>query len=405
MGQEGGGVTSVFERARAYVGKMPVSVAGAGGHAAAFEVAAVLVKGFSLPLDQAAQLFAEWNAGCRPPWSVAELQHKLRQATGARRAEGYLLSDKGRVTSDKGDDNRRVAAAMGPAEGAASLGYVEEALRAGAGEQERGDMVWLANRSHVDPAMIDSHGFLCMMFRRGERVVVFTDERSQGQAVWPEEGLPVAGDRGMWFLIQPVTGEAVDVPRLKRPSRRCEECVTSYRYALIESDEAPVGLWLRWLVRLRLPIAAVYSSGGRSVHTLVKVDAASKAEWDRLVVPLKRCLLAVGADPGAMTAVRLSRLPGQFRSEKGMWQRLLYVNAFPLAEDLASRCAVRDVERDWVAAARQAWRDQDLHGCGVALAALRHYGAVRPAMAAAADDLQGAMESLEGSADAGPDGG
>jgi hypothetical protein len=41
----------------------------------------------------------------------------------------------------------------------------------------------------------------------------------------------------------------------------------------------------------------------------------------------------------------------------------------------------------------------------VALAALRHYGAVRPAMAAAADDLQGAMESLEGSADAGPDGG
>jgi hypothetical protein len=44
----------------------------------------------------------------------------------------------------------------------------------------------------------------------------------------------------------------------------------------------------------------------------------------RLVVPLKRCLLSVGADPGAMTAVRLSRLPGQFRAEKGMWQRLLY---------------------------------------------------------------------------------
>ena len=71
-------MTSVFERARSYVGKMPVSVAGANGHAAAFEVAAVLVKGFSLPLDQAAQLFAEWNAGCRPPWAASELQHKLR---------------------------------------------------------------------------------------------------------------------------------------------------------------------------------------------------------------------------------------------------------------------------------------------------------------------------------------
>jgi hypothetical protein len=399
-------VTSVFERARSYVGKMPVSIAGANGHAAAFEVAAVLVKGFSLPLDEAAQLFAEWNAGCRPPWSASELQHKLRQATSARRAEGYLLKDeRGSRKDEVGEQNRRVAAAMGAGEPAASLGYVEEALRAGAGDQERVDMVWLANRSQVDPALVDSDAFLRLMFRKGEKVVVFTDEKSQGQAVWPEQGLPVARDRGMWFLIQPVTGEAVDVPRLKRPSRRCEECVTCYRYALIESDEAPVGLWLRWLVRLRLPIAAVYSSGGRSVHTLVKVDAGSKEDWDRLVVPLKRCLEAVGADPGAMTGVRLSRLPGQYRAEKGMWQRLLYVNAFPLTEDLASRPAVRDVEKDWVAAARQAWREQDVRGCYMAVAALRTYGTVRPAMAGAADDLQAGMEQLDGAACAVPDGG
>jgi hypothetical protein len=41
----------------------------------------------------------------------------------------------------------------------------------------------------------------------------------------------------------------------------------------------------------------------------------------------------------------------------------------------------------------------------MALAALRTYGTVRPAMSSAADDLQEALESLNGTADAGPDGG
>jgi hypothetical protein len=230
------------------------------------------------------------------------------------------------------EENRRVAEAMAPAAEAgraAGKCYDEAALRRLAAGAEKIDMVWLANRSEVDPALVDSDSFLRRLFRPGERVVIFTDERSQGQAVWPDEPVPRAGARGMWFLIQPVTGQAVRVPRLKGPSRRAEECVTSWRYALIESDDAPVGLWLRWLVKLRLPVAAIYSSGGRSVHALVKVDAASKGDWDRLVGPLKASLRHVGADPGAMTGVRLSRLPGQWRAEKGMWQRLLYVNALP----------------------------------------------------------------------------
>jgi hypothetical protein len=389
---------TAFERARSYVGKMPVSVSGSGGHAAAFEVACVLVKGFSLSLLDAAQLMAEWNARCQPPWSVPELQHKLRQATMAKRPAGYLLSDEGRVTGGERDEgNRRVAEAMGAAAAVASVGYDAEALGRLAEKQERVDMVWLANRSVVDPAVVDSDAFLRMMFRPAERVVVFTDERSQGQAVWPDEPVPRAGTRGMWFLIQPVTGEYVKVARLKGPSRRAEECVTGWRYALVESDEAPVGLWLRWLVRLRLPVAAIYSSGGRSVHALVKVDAGSKGEWDRLVGPLKGALRQVGADAGAMTGVRLSRLPGQWRGEKGMWQRLLYVNPLPLCEAVADRGVVRDVEGEWMAAGRVAWMEQDAVGAARAVAGLRYYGTVRPAMAAAAEDLEAGVEQMAAS--------
>jgi hypothetical protein len=129
------------------------------------------------------------------------------------------------------------------------------------------------------------------------------------------------------------------------------------------------------------------------------VDAASKGDWDRLVGPLKASLRHVGADPGAMTGVRLSRLPGQWRAEKGMWQRLLYVNALPLIEAVADRRVVRDVEADWMEAAKVAWRDQDSAGAAQAVAGLRYYGTVRPELAAAADDLE---EGIAQMVDGGP---
>jgi hypothetical protein len=76
-----------------------------------------------------------------------------------------------------------------------------------------------------------------------------------------------------------------------------------------------------------LRIASICESGRRSIHALVRVDAASKAEWDRLVAPIKPVLITLGADPGALSAVRLSRLPQAMRGER--CQRLLYLNSQP----------------------------------------------------------------------------
>lgn len=390
-------LAALADRARRYVARMPVSVAGQGGHAAAFEVACVLLKGFGLPMDVAAGIMAVWNAGCMPPWSPRELEHKLRQATGAARDWGYLLKDEGGRMKDEGERNKRVAEALGAAvspEGPRRIGYDEAALgKLAQAVPDRVDMVWLANRSQVDPALVDSDGFLSMMYRRGERVVVLPRDQHTG-AVWPVEPLPEIGTEGMKFMIQPVHGDAVLVPRLGKKSRRAEECVTAWRYLLLESDEAPVGLWLRALAGMRLPVAAVYSSGGRSVHVLVKVDAATKSEWDVRVRPLKRWMEGVGADPGAMSAVRLSRLPGQWRAERSKWQRLLYVNAFPLVEPLVAAAVRRDVARDWVAAARAAWMEQDEEGMRAALRALRYYSAARPELSGAADDLEAGMTQM-----------
>ena len=131
--------------------------------------------------------------------------------------------------------------------------------------------------------------------------------------------------------------------------------------------------WACWLLFCGTVAAFEVKHG----NAIVRVDGVEDAQWKALEGMLKDQLTLNGGGP-------LSE---------------------PLADDLASKPAVRDVEKEWVAAARQAWREQDVRGCYMALAALRTYGTVRPAMASAADDLQAALEAMDGAADAVPDGG
>lgn len=199
---------------------------------------------------------------------------------------------------------------------------------------------WLRARSPIDilgaGSSLPAEAFLAALYHPGERVLVFTSEFSQGDFLYaPELGsfrladrpgvratpspLPDGGPAGVWFLAQPVSGEWMpnlnnrDGSGAPRMGRRHGSCVTSWRFLVLESDEAPAELWLRALVQLPLPIVAIYTSGGRSVHALARVDAGSKPEWDALRDDLVQNLCPLGADPAAMTAVRLTRLPGCLR--------------------------------------------------------------------------------------------
>jgi hypothetical protein len=222
-----------------------------------------------------------------------------------------------------------------------------EALRRVAGDlAEAVDLPWLANRSEVDPATVSAEDFLARLYNAaaGERVVVFSEYKSQGQAVWPVERIPTRGPEGIWFLAQPVDGKSRPNPRLGKMSRRSEESVLAWRWMVLESDEAPVRLWLGALARLVPNIAAVTTSGGRSVHALVRVDASTKREWDEAKRAIMN-LVVTGADPGALSAVRLTRLPACWRGQKE--QKLLYFA--PSAPDLTLEDIVprRDVLRNW----------------------------------------------------------
>lgn len=205
------------------------------------------------------------------------------------------------------------------------------------------DAEWLAARS---PKRVDNRtpaSFLHELYHPGENVVVFDIFESQGQALWTHREPPFdAGEldgfrsgkpQGVWFLCNPVSGASLE--NRKNPdgtphlSRRFEGVVTAWRFLVLESDKANPAHWLAALAQLPLPIAAIYTSGGKSIHALIKVDAGSKAEWDDERNRMMPFLVTLGADRKALSAVRLTRLPGCERGETGRMQELLFLNGKP----------------------------------------------------------------------------
>jgi hypothetical protein len=181
--------------------------------------------------------------------------------------------------------------------------------------------------------------FLSALYAPADRLLVFAQYFSQCDFLFePGRGayrlaavpdvravlspLPAGAAEGVWWLVQPVTGAWLpNVNNRDRAGnvslgRRHGACVTGWPYLVLESDDAPAEVWLRALVQLPFPIVAAYTSGGRSVHALVRVNAESKAEWDAVRDDLVPIVCPLGADAGALSAVRLSRLPGCLRYGK-----------------------------------------------------------------------------------------
>jgi replicative DNA helicase len=84
----------IERRASAYIAKMPPAIAGQNGHAATFEAAIMLARGFALSEEQTYRLLCEYNARCVPPWNEKELRHKAKGAVRSERLSlGFLLND------------------------------------------------------------------------------------------------------------------------------------------------------------------------------------------------------------------------------------------------------------------------------------------------------------------------
>lgn len=321
----------VIDRARAYVEKMEGAQSGAGGHDRTFAVACVLVDGFALGEADAMRVLLEYNKRCDPPWSERELHHKVASAMRTAGQSGHLL---------KTYERRAMGAASAPSpasqpkkkpkrpeyDEAKLAAFVKSAPPVDEEDFRAASRVGLPREQGGEVA----EAFLNCCYEGGERVLIFTSEMSQGQFLYevgrglfqlgkkptekakPANVWPLGGANGVFFLAAPVTGSWEKLGA--KLSRRSGASVTSWRWMVLESDDAPPELWLKFLSMVQLPIAAIYSSGGKSYHALIRVNARTKGEWDmirdKLLYPL---LCPLGGDGAAMSAVRLTRLPGMMR--------------------------------------------------------------------------------------------
>lgn len=118
---------------------------------------------------------------------------------------------------------------------------------------------------------------------------------------------------GAWIRHNPATGAG-------------DKDITRYGYVLVESDDLPIEDQKKLMISLKLPIAAMIESGGKSVHAIVKIQAQDKAEYRQRVEFLFDYLSKHKfiVDENNKNPARLSRLPGAER--KGKIQRLIAVN-------------------------------------------------------------------------------
>ena len=95
-------MSTVQERARSYIEKLPPAIAGQGGSTQAFKVSYLLVQGFGLePGEAAAEFKAIYNLNCVPPFSDAEILRKCQDSLkcNPKEGRGFLLANKDRSWS------------------------------------------------------------------------------------------------------------------------------------------------------------------------------------------------------------------------------------------------------------------------------------------------------------------
>lgn len=114
-------------------------------------------------------------------------------------------------------------------------------------------------------------------------------------------------EAGAWIRFNPLDGKGVK-----------NENVTDFRYALVESDSMALEEQNALIRELELPVAALVYSGGKSLHAIVRIDAANYEEYRKRVDYLYEVCGKNGLeiDRQNRNPSRLSRMPGVMRNGK-----------------------------------------------------------------------------------------
>lgn len=114
-------------------------------------------------------------------------------------------------------------------------------------------------------------------------------------------------EAGAWIRFNPLDGRGVK-----------NSNVTDFRYALIESDSLAIDKQNALIRELELPVAALVYSGGKSLHAIIRIDAANYNDYrtrvDRVYQICEKNGLML--DRQNRNPSRLSRMPGVLRGGK-----------------------------------------------------------------------------------------
>ncbi len=201
------------------------------------------------------------------------------------------------------------------------------------------DEMFLCKRSPMPLDRLNATLFLNALYKPGEKIFVTDNfEQKEPSAIvtigdeMPNstlERLARENQNGVWYYPNPVSGKWVKTNSNDSHSMRCKAALTAFPFLFIESDKVSESDWLKIVCSLELPVAAIYKSGRRSIHVMIKIDAKSIEDWEAKVAPLKAMLIPLGADPAVMRLSQLSRLPQCLRGNTGRMQKLLYLDPEP----------------------------------------------------------------------------
>ncbi len=217
-----------------------------------------------------------------------------------------------------------------------ALGWDEEVSAAGVVV----DSGWIEEKETHEPEEWNPAGqiirYLETLFEAGENVGYVTESwkktNDDGSAKWvPKKGSydrtagqlieelnknrddigAVLGDynkeAGAWIRFNPLDGKSCK-----------NENVTEFRYALVESDNMEIERQNAVIRELELPVACLVHSGNKSLHAIVRVEAADYAEYKKRVEYLYEVCKKNGmaVDTQNKNPSRLSRMPGVERNGK-----------------------------------------------------------------------------------------
>ena len=290
-----------------YLDSCPPAVSGQGGHNQCFFVACRLYNGWALNEHQTLYWLSQYNSKCQPPWSERELHHKVQQAMKVSHSEarGHMLGDsrgykpndlRDKVAMPKPNKAPVVIDAVG-----AMTKYLDGFSCTEAELSEASPVVledwtddgWVMLDNLFQPDELVNYVIEFELYekKKGDKQ---TKANPMGKGItakvadlvkeWKRIGTPFS-DAGGWFRINPVNGKGIN-----------DQHVTAFRYALVEFDAVPLELQISFLARVPLPIAAILTSGGKSVHAWIRVDADDHKDYEATVERMRNVLTPFGVD-------------------------------------------------------------------------------------------------------------